>query len=238
MDADQTQESSQPGDAGELPTPSFSGSGDSSTSESDAIVSKLRSALLEELKPVIQQTIERQVQSTKDKRIQKLEGRLGMLAELEEQGATIPENLKQEMRFRDLEARLTQPAQPVSVRDDGSSQQKQAVTDAIAELSKYDLTTNDPAFFELLRGHYQSRDAFDAQVQRYIVGKLSPQKNPNPADIVQSPITAGATDKSPETLVENYKKDMRAARGKPEQLRAIKAKAQKEGVNIFDVDFS
>src|SRR3990167_6122685 len=237
MDADQTQESSQPG-AEDLPNPTFSGSGDSSTSESDAIVSKLRSALLDELKPVIQQTIEKQVQSTKDKRIAKIEGRLGMLAELEEQGATIPENLKQEMRFRDLEERLTRPAQPAGSVDNGLSTQKQAVTDAIAELNKYDLSTNDPAFIELLRGQYANRDAFDAKVQRYIVGKLSPQKPANPADIVQSPVTAGAEGKNPEALISNYQKEMLAARGNASQVRAIKDKFIKLGVPVDQVVFT
>src|SRR5688572_16572561 len=136
MTADTPQESSQPGDEGELPTPSFSGNGDSSTSDgADVAVNKSRSELLDELKPFIQETIERQVQSTKDKRIAKIEGRLGLLAELEEQGATIPDNLKQEMRFRDLEERLTRPVQPASTRDAGTSQQRQAVTDAVAELT-------------------------------------------------------------------------------------------------------
>ena len=239
MDADQTQESSQPGDVGELPTPSFSGSGDSSTSESDAIVSKLRSALLEELKPVIQQTIEKQVQSTKDKRIAKIEGRLGMLAELEEQGATIPENLKQEMRFRDLEERLTRPAQPAQSPDDGSSGQKQAVADAIAELNKYNLPSNDPAFFEILKGNYpQGRSQFDLKVMDYILEKLSPPKPANPADIVQSPVTAGAEGKNPEALISNYQKEMLAARGNASQVRAIKDKFIKLGVPVDQVVFT
>jgi len=74
MTADTPQESSQPGEEVELPTPSFSGNGDSSTSDgADGTVNKSRSELLDELKPFIQETIERQVQSTKDKRIAKIE---------------------------------------------------------------------------------------------------------------------------------------------------------------------
>ena len=240
MDADQTQESSQPGEE-DLPNPTFSGSGDSSTSERDAIVSKLRSALLEELKPVIQQTIEKQVQSTKDKRIAKIEGRLGMLAELEEQGATIPENLKQEMRFRDLEERLTRPAQPAQSVDNGLSTQKQAVTDAIAELTKYGLDSNDAGFIELLRGKYANRAEFDLKVQRFVVGKLAPQKPANPADIVQSPVTAGATSKSIEALASDYKTKMLAAprgRAGDAQRAAIKAEYERQGVPTHSIDFT
>jgi len=238
MDADQTQESSQPGDAGELPTPSFSGSGDSSTSESDAIVSKLRSALLDELKPVIQQTIEKQVQSTKDKRIAKIEGRLGMLAELEEQGATIPDNLKQEMRFRDLEERLTRPAQPAQSVDNGLSTQKQAVTDAIAELTKYGLDSNDAGFIELLRGKYANRAEFDLKVQRFVVGKLAPPKPANPADIVQSPVTAGATGKNPDALKSEYIKEMQANRGNKAAIKALQEKYKRQGFDPGSVGFN
>lgn len=241
MDANTPQESSQPGEA-ELPTPSFSGSGDSSTSDgAEATVSKLRSALLEELKPLIRETIEKQVQSTKDKRIAKIEGRLGMLAELEEQGATIPENLKQEMRFRDLEERLTQPAQPAERVDNGLSTQKQAVTDAIAKLTEYGLTSNDPAFIELLRGKYQNKDAFDKAVLGHIVTKLAPSKSANPADVVQSPVTAGATSKGVETLAMEYKTKMLAAprgRAGDAQRSALKAEYERQGVPIHSIDFT
>ena len=242
MNATPQQESSQPGEAEELPTPTFSGQGDSSTSEgADAIVSKSRSELLDELKPFIQETIERQVQSTKDKRISKIEksmGRLGLLAELEEQGATIPDNLKQEMRFRDLEERLEQPAQPAPVRDDGSSQQRQAVTEAIAELNKYNLSSNDPGFIELLRGQYPSRQAFDLKVKDYIIGKVVPPKPANPSDVVQSPSTSRAVDNNnPAKLEADYQKELsniaQTMRG-DEKIRAIanlKVKYREAGLN-------
>lgn len=101
------------------------------------------------------------------------------------------------MRFKDLEERLTQaPGQPVPVRDTGLSQQKQAVTDAITELQKYELDPNDTGFIELLRGKYASRDAFDAAVQRHIVGKLKPSKPASVADVVQAPAKGGQPQKS------------------------------------------
>ena len=225
---DETQlESSQPGDEGELPTPSFSSEGVSSTSSgADVSVSNLRSALLEELKPLIQQTIEKQVQSTKDKRIAKIEGRLGLLADLEEQGATIPENVKQEMRFRDLEERLTQPTQPAPPVDAGTSQ-KAAVTEAIAELSKYGLSPNDPAFIELLRGNYPSKDAFDAKVQRHIVGKLAPPPPASPAGIVQAPVTKGA---QPADLQREF--DVKAKGLRSIDLINLKMEYRRKGLDI------
>ena len=237
MNATTPQESSLPGDEGELPTPSFSGDGDSSTSSgADANVSKSRSELLEELKPFIQETIERQVQSTKDIRIAKIEGRLGLLTELEEQGATIPDNLKQEMRFRDLEERLTRPVQSTTVRDDGSSQQKAAVTDAIAELNKYGLDPNDAGFIELLRGKYANRAEFDLKVQRHVVAKLAPTKPANPADVVQAPVRSGATEQSQEALTSEYLKEMSGARGKGYIIGdAIKEKYRKLKLNVDEI---
>jgi hypothetical protein len=190
MDAENPQVSDQSGEP-ELPIPTFSETGASSTStDADAIVSKLT--------PILEQIVERKVQSVKDKRFSEIEkalgGRAKMLAELEEMGTEIPKDVRSELRIRDLEERLTQASpQPVQVGDNGLSQQKAAVTDAIAELNKYDLDSNNAGFIEILRGKYPNREAFDLNVQRYVVSKLAPQKPANPADVVQSPVTAGAT---------------------------------------------
>lgn len=192
--AENPEVSGQPGDAGELPTPSFSESATSPTStDADAIVSKL----LEKLTPVIEQTVDRQVQSKRDKWIGKIQKTLGskvdLLAELEEQGVTIPKEVRSEIRMRELEERLAEPsAQPAPRSVDGSTGQKAAVTEALAELNKYGLNSNDPAFIELLRGNYANRDAFDKAVYGHIVAKLAPPKPANPADVVQPPATAQA----------------------------------------------
>jgi hypothetical protein len=183
-------ESSQPGEQGDLPTPEFSESGASSTSSgADEIVSKLL--------PQLEQIIERKVQSTKDKRFSELEkvlgGRSKILAELESEGVTIPKEVRTQMQIRELEERLAgQSTQPAPVVDNGLSTQKAAVTEAIAELKKYELDANDAGFIELLRGKYANRAEFDLKVSRYVVGKLAPQKPANPADVVQPPARAGA----------------------------------------------
>ena len=186
--ADETQLESGPSGEQELPTPSFSDKGDSSTSTgADEIVSKLT--------PVLEQIVERKLQSVKDKRIGKLEeGQSNLLAVLEEMGVQIPKEARTELRLRELEGQKSpQSTQPAPVRDDGSSQQKAAVTEAIAELNKYGLSSNDPGFIELLRGKYASRDAFDKAVMGHIVGKLAPPKPANPADVVQAPATAASS---------------------------------------------
>jgi len=227
--------SGQPGEA-ELPNPTFSDTDASPTSaDADAIVSKLL--------PQLEQIIDRKVQSTKDKRFSELEKALGgrgkMLAELEELGTDVSKEVRTELRLRELEEqRSGQSPQPAQVRDDGSSTQKAAVTEAIAELRKYELSENDPGFIELLRGNYKSRAEFDLRVKGHIIGKLAPPKAANVADVTQSPATARATDKSTEALTSEYKQKVLASRGKPAEIRALKDEYVKKGVNIHEVDFS
>ena len=223
-----------------MPNPTFSDTDASPTSaDADAIVNKLA----EKLMPVLEKTIERKVQSTKDKRFSDIEKALGVrsgvLAELESQGVEIPKDVRTELRLRELEEqRSGQSPQPAQVRDDGSSTQKAAVTEAIAELRKYELSENDPGFVELLRGNYKTRAEFDLRVKGHIIGKLAPPKAANVADVTQSPATARATDKSTEALTSEYKQKVRAARGKPAEIRALKDEYVKKGVNIHEVDFS
>ena len=179
---------SSPPEGQELPTPEFSESGDSSTSTgAEDIVSKLL--------PQLEQIIERKVQSTKDKRISEIEkvlgGRSKILAELESDGVNIPQEVRTKMEIRELREQIAgQSTQPAPAVVDGSTTQKAAVTEAIAELRKYELSENDPAFIELLRGKYKSREEFDLKVKGHIIGKLAPSKPANPADVVQSPAAA------------------------------------------------
>ena len=196
--ADETQlESGTPGNQ-ELPTPEFSESGVSSTSNgADEIVSKLL--------PHLEQIIERKVQSTKDKRISEIEkvlgGRNKILAELENEGVSIPKEVRTQMQLRELEERLAQATgQPASPNVDGSTSQKAAVTEAITELKEHGLATDDPDFIEILRGRYASRAEFDLKVQKYINRKLRPTKPANPADVVQSPAARGASTVDVEKL--------------------------------------
>jgi hypothetical protein len=224
----------------ELPTPQFSENGDSSTStDVDVIVNKV----VERLTPTLDQTVERKAKSLQDKRFNKIETALGLrsnvLAELEADGVTIPEEVRTRMEIRELREQINQPpSQPAPVRDDGSSQQKAAVTEAIAELNKYGLSSDDAEFLNLLRGTYSNRAAFDLEVSRLIVKKIAPPKPANPADVVQPPVKNGAVgEKSLEQLDVDYKKEILAIsqtkRG-DEKIRAIaelKAKYREAGLS-------
>lgn len=229
----ENQTESSPAENQELPTPEFSASGDSSTSGgAEDIVSKLT--------PVIEQIVQRTVQSTKDKRISKLEKAVGLdlLAELDEQGVAIPKDVRTELRLRELEGRGTpQPAQPAQPVDNGMSQQKAAVTDAIAELQKHGLDTNDAGFLGILRGKYQSRAEFDLAVSRHVVAKLAPPKPANPADVVQSPSTTQTTVSAGQ-LQSNYEQERNQIaqnmRGdaKVKALSDLKVKYRQAGLSI------
>jgi hypothetical protein len=189
----------------ELPTPTFSDQAPSSpSSDVDAIVSKLT--------PILESLVEKKVQSTKDKRFSQIEkvlgGRLDLLAELEGRGVQIPAEVRTQMEIQDLRDQITQPKpdQPAPVRDDGSSQQRQAVTEAIAELTKYSLNSNDPAFIDVLRGQYRDRASFDLAVNKYILGRVAqPQTIASPATIVQPPVTSRAVgERSKDQLQADY----------------------------------
>lgn len=226
-------ESDQSGE-GTLPEPTFSDNGGSSTSNgAEDIVSKLL--------PQLEQLIEKKMQSTKDKRIDRIEKALGgrdkILAELEEAGVPITKEVRAEMRIRELEDRLNQPStQPAQAPVDGSTGTKAAVTDAIAELNKFGLSSNDPDFLALLRGKYNNRAEFDLAVSRHVVGKLAPSKPANVADVIQSPARGGATDKSVDALKSDYLNEMAGARGKGYVFGdAIKQKYRKLGLNVDEI---
>lgn len=233
--SDETQlESSQSGEQ-ELPTPSFSDNGGSSTSSgADEIVSKLL--------PQLEQIIERKVQSTKDKRISEIEKVLGgrdkILAELEASGVEIPKDVRSELRMRDLEERLTQQtAQPASKRDDGSSTQRAAVTEAIAELNKYGLDSNDTDFIGLLRGNYKSRAEFDLAVSKHVVNKIAPPPPASPAGMTQPAATSsGRVDTGKQISDEYEAAKSKIRRGDVEGLSRLQVqtreKARKAGLRI------
>ena len=249
MATEDPQVQSDPAGNPDLPNPTFSDPGSSqSDAEADALVSKL----IEKLTPKIEDTLEKRIQSIKDSRLDKvdqadrfrkaLRGRPDLLAELEDAGVEIPKDVRTEMRLRELEGREAEPStQLAQPRVDGSTQQRAAVSEAIAELSKYGLDQNDAGFIELLRGKYANRAEFDLKIQRYIVGKIAPQKPANPADVVQSPVTAGATSKGVETLALEYKTKMLAAprgRAGDAQRAALKAEYERQGVPTHSIDFT
>lgn len=242
MSDEKNQESDGQESVGGLPTPTFSAESRGSTSDADALVSKL----LDQLTPKLEDLIARKVQSTKDKRVDKIEkvlgGRLDLLAELEGEGVAVPKEVRNELRMRELEERLNNPtAQPVPGKVDGSTDQGLATAEAVAELKKYNLDPNESDFIQILRGQYPSKEAFDAKLQRYILGKVAPKQPPSPAGFTQAPATGGATPQNVETLTKQYQTEMRnAPRGQAGNAtrNALKEQFRKQGVPVDAVDFT
>jgi hypothetical protein len=165
----------------ELPTPKFTGaSADSATSSVDT------TALAKEVAKLIMPEFQKMAQSTKDKRIADIEkqmSRLGLsdLAELEGMGAQIPDNVKQEFRFRQLESQRQTPEAPSQTSTSQGSGANLTAQDVSEAVRQYQLDANTPEVLEVLRGTYRNRDHFEATLARVALAR-SNKPTPTPAE--------------------------------------------------------
>lgn len=206
----------------EPPTPKFTEVSPASP-PSTPDISTLAAEVAKQLRP----DFEKLVQSTKDKRFSEIEKRLG-LAELEEMGATIPDNVKLEMRLREMESRSSvQP--PIQGRVE--PQDSEQVSTVIKEVQ---LDANSPETISLLRGTYRNIDHFRAEAYALKAKQLN-QKQP---DLSAAPAmqTPPQSEKSAEARTSDYIKDVKAARGNKAEIRRIQEKYKKEGVDIYSID--
>lgn len=153
----------------ELPTPKFTDvSPDSATSSVDM------DALAEKVASKLRPSFEKVAQSTKDKRIAEIQKRLGMqdLAELEEMGAQIPDNVKLEYRLRQIEGQR-QPDSPAQTSTSQGSGANLAVQEVSEAVRKFNLDANDPEVIEKLRGTYRNRDHFEATLAQVALAKVN-----------------------------------------------------------------
>jgi hypothetical protein len=136
----------------------------------------------------------RMAQSNKDKEIAAIKKRLDMpdLAELEAMGATIPENVKTEYRFRNLEQRPSEssPEQPASSPGNGAALTAQDVSEVV---KKFNLDANEPDVLDVLRGTYRNRDHFEASLASLALARVN---RPQPSAAESSAISAGAVSQS------------------------------------------
>lgn len=188
--SEQTLESGQePVDSG-VPTPTFTEvSADSKVSTNDP------GAIARQVMELIRPEIERVAQSTKDRRFDKIEKAMG-LSELESLGATIPENVKQEMRFRELENKLSQPQQTQTPSRQGGDV---SATEWSRVIEEAGLDLKSPDTIQLLRGQYRNLDHFSAEAFR-LKSRLEKSPNPNPA--TQSSITSRETSSGSRTITQ------------------------------------
>ena len=181
----------------------------------------------------------RGVQKGTDKRFEKFGGDIKRILELKEQG--LDENgIKRELFLDNLIAGQGQDTPPPPPAGSGSGAgQAPDVESAFKTLEEYSLSQNDPDFLVLLRqSSRMDKTTFDAKVKDFVLGKVKPPKPANPADVVQSPARAGATEKSKEALTDEYKNKVRAARGNRTEITRLRNEYSKQGVAVHEIDFS
>jgi hypothetical protein len=216
----------------ELPTPKFTeASPVSATSSVDA------EALALKVAKILRPDFEKVAQSTKDKRIAQIEKRLGLgdLAELEELGAQIPDNVKLEYRFRQLESERQKPdPQPTTSQGSGANLAAQEVSEVV---KKFKLDANDPEVIEALRGTYRNRDHFEVSLAQMALARAN-RPTPSAANAATISSSPPAPSKDVEQLTAEYKTNMRAARGDKAKLSSLRDDYKKKGVDVYNIDFS
>jgi hypothetical protein len=211
-----------------LPTPTFEAPlSASSTSSVDA------KALAVEVAKILRPEIERTVQSTKDKRIASLEKKLG-LTELEELGIPVSPEQRQELRLRDLEARLSSPVQDASQGNGAAPDIAKVAQQVVTEL-EFDART--PEVIALLSGKYRNEDHFRAEANALKLRQLK-QPTPTPA---QAPALSGnmPAPESNQELENAYQNDLKAIAANPQlkgesrirEITNLKAKYREKGLD-------
>jgi hypothetical protein len=151
-----------------------------SSVDTDAIVRQVTENLRRDL---------RMAQSTKDKNAELVRKTPGIsdLAELEAMGATIPDNVKQEYRFRQLEQQRpadNSPDQKPSSPGNGAALTAQDVTEVV---KKFQLDANDADVIGALRGTYRNRDHFEATLANMALARVNrPQPSAAESTTIQS----------------------------------------------------
>lgn len=107
------------------------------------------------------------------------------------------ETLAEKQMLKDIHSKLfgSSSAQAAGNGESGADVQ------AVAELQKYGISTNEADAVELLRSIAPlSAEARDAKVAKFILGKVAPPQPPSPAGFTQSPSLTGATSVNVDAL--------------------------------------
>lgn len=213
----------------ELPTPKFTESaGVSATSAFDP--KEIAKQVAEILRPDIEKTI----QSTKDKRIAKLEKAVG-LEELEQLGATIPENVKAEYRNRQLEERLQAIEQSTSPKPTSQGSGTVQANEWSKVIEQVGLDLKAPETISLLRGEYRNIDHFTAEAYKL---RDNIKSQPKPTIETSPSIPGRKITENVETDTQKYIDEMLAAQGNKILGKSIKEKYRKAGVPVDNVQFT
>ena len=174
-------------------------------------------------------TLVKGLQKGTDKQIGQVRADIKRILELKESGM----NEQQIQRELALDAILEQgnAAKPL-VGNEGQQAQSLDTVDKSKVLAELELDANDPVVLPLLS---LNGDKFEAAATKVALQRAK-QPKPSPASASalqghQAPPADGAK------LIGEYQSKMIAARGKPTELRAIKAEYEKKGVPVDQVAF-
>jgi hypothetical protein len=209
----------------ELPVPKFENS--SAASATSSVDTK---ALAKEVAELLRPDFEKVAQSTKDKRIAEIEKKLKLsdLAELEGMGAQIPDNVKLEYRFRELESNRTPQGsgQAATSQGSGASLTAQDVSETV---QRFKLDANQPDVIEKLRGTYRNRDHFEATLAQMALAQAT--KQPGSATSASTLISPPAPTMDEQTALQQ-EFDARAKSLRGIEIMNLKMEYRKKGLNI------
>ena len=195
-----------------VPTDASQGSGQATSAGATGEVS------VQELSKRLE-TLERLQQSEKDRAIAKLRKEV-------------------DDKFAELSGKPVVKEAAAAPTDTGTVSPAQAIPEALARFQEVGLSVSDPsvAGFLAQSGAYKSREAMLLEAERIINRTLI-----KPSVSAAVAVSAAATPPpaaSTDQLTAEYRSKMMAARGKPSEVRRIKAEYAQKGVPVDNVIFS
>jgi hypothetical protein len=195
----------------------------------EALTSKLEE--VDARSKALQGDKDRGVAQTK-KEVEELKRQIAEVRKLEKAGFS-EDAAVEEFDFRESVRQLKEALPTLaSVLASGPGKAVDETSEAAKVISEYGLSDSDPSVARLysLKG-----DALKAAAADMAYRRAKPQQ-PSAAD---APVLSGApaSSESPESLLKNYQKDMKAAQGKPSDVRATMAKYKSLGVPVETVVF-
>ena len=232
----------------EQPTPQISGApagqtyaqaGDSGVTLEDVLAS-----------PELQDYIDKRVKSQQDTRLGKygtrldnLEGAIAEYNALVKGGMSEPQALAKmqgDKKLQDLEAEIQAlKSGNVATPSAGAGEKKLLTEKQASILSNANLKTDDPRFTEFLRDNvFPSNEAYlEALDTKALEWQQQDAKKPQPSSSTVAQPVPQVPAGSGEWTAEKYKTEMLAAIGDKDKIKAIKAAAKKDGVDVDNIGF-
>jgi hypothetical protein len=179
------------------------------------------------------------LQSVKDKQASELTGLKAQIAEYKELEKRLgPDGAIEQMELKQTLNQMNQTLEQLqkgSVSTQPTGTGESGAVDAAQAIRDFGLDMNDPKVALLASKQYKNQDEVDLAIAKHIRAKKSaPSPTPaqQPADAGQ-PVKEGAEEATTE-----YINNVKAARGNPQKVRALREQAIKAGVKVWEIDFS